>query len=127
VNGLTDSRLVLDSCICINFLNGKIRSLPQNGLFISVITEMELLAKPDITPEAEREIQDFLEGITIIPLTGEIKWEALRIRSAGSPRLKLPGAIAAAAAIVLNARRVTAGDKLAKRAWPGFNAVPPVS
>jgi hypothetical protein len=37
---------------------------------------MEVLAKPDITPEAEQEIQDFLKGITIIPLSGEIKWEA---------------------------------------------------
>jgi predicted nucleic acid-binding protein len=57
----------------------------------------------------------------------EIKWEAIRIRRAGSPRLKLPDAIVTATAVVLSAYLVTADDKLTKLAWPGFNAVPSLS
>jgi predicted nucleic acid-binding protein len=127
MNGPTDGRFVLDSCICVNFLNKKIPSLPQNDLFISIITEMEVLAKPDITPEAEQAIQDFLKDITIIPLSDEIKWEAIRIRRAGSPRLKLPDAIVAATAVILSAKLVTADERLAKLTWPGVNAVPPLA
>jgi predicted nucleic acid-binding protein len=123
MNGRTNEKFVLDSCTCVNFFNKKILSLPENDLFISVITEMEVLAKPDMTPEAEQEIQNFLEEITI-PLSGEIKREAIRIRRAGTPRLKLPDAIVAATAVVLDARLVTADDRLFKLAWPGFNAPP---
>jgi predicted nucleic acid-binding protein len=127
MNGPTDNKFALDSCTCMNFLNRKIPSLPANDLFISVITEMELLAKPDITPDAEREIGDFLRGITIMPLSGEIKREAIRIRRAGLPRLKLPDAIVAATAVILNAQLVTADERLLKLTWTGFNAVPPLS
>jgi predicted nucleic acid-binding protein len=109
----------------MDFLNKKILSLPKNDLFISVITEMEVLAKPDITPEAEQEIHDFFKNITIIPLSDEIKWEAIRIRRAGSPRLKLPDAIVAATTVTLNAKLITADERLIKLTWPGFNAVPP--
>jgi predicted nucleic acid-binding protein len=127
MNGPTSAVYVFDTNVIIGNLNGKTMTLPAGRRFISIITEMEVLSKPDITPEAEREIQNFLEGITIIPLSDEIKWETIRIRRAGSPRLKLPDAIVAATAVVLNARLVTADDKLVKLAWPGFNALPPLS
>jgi predicted nucleic acid-binding protein len=108
MNGPTDAVYVFDTNTVIGNLNGKTMTLQAGKRFISIITEMEVLAKPDITPEVEQEIQDFLKGITIIPLSDEIKWEAIRIRRAGSPRLKLPDAIVAATAVILNACLVTA-------------------
>jgi hypothetical protein len=57
----------------MNFLNKKIHSLPVGVLFISVITRMEVLAKPDHTAESERETREFLEKLIVIPLVGTIE------------------------------------------------------
>jgi predicted nucleic acid-binding protein len=107
----------------MNFLNRKILTLPKGGGCISVITEMELLAKPDISPEAKQKVYAFLKDIPVIPLSDAIKSEAIHIRCEGSPRPKLPDAIVAATAVVLNAKLVTADDKLGCLVRPGFEAV----
>ena len=125
MNGPTDGKFVLDSCICMNFLNKKIPSLPKNDLFVSIITEMEVLAKPNMKPAEERAVQVFLKSITIVPLSDEIKREA--IRREGSPRPKLPDAIVAATAVILGASLVTADERLLKLAWPHFTAALPRS
>jgi predicted nucleic acid-binding protein len=90
MNGRTDDRFVLDSCTCVNFLNKKIPSLPLGNLFISVITRMEILAKPDLTAELEQEARDFLQKVMVVPLFGAIERIATSIRREGSPRRKLP-------------------------------------
>ena len=127
MNGPTDGKFVLDSCICMNFLNKKIPSLPKNDLFVSIITEMEVLAKPNMKPAEERAVQVFLKSITIVPLSDEIKREAIRIRREGSPRPKLPDAIVAATAAILGASLVTADERLLKLVWPHFTAAVPRS
>jgi predicted nucleic acid-binding protein len=66
---------------------------------------------------------NFLKDIIIIPFSGAIKHEAIAIRREGLPRPKLPDAIIAATAVVLNAKLVTADDKLCRLVWPGFAAV----
>jgi predicted nucleic acid-binding protein len=104
----------------MNFLNRKILSLPKGVLFISVVSRMEILAKPDHTAESEKETSAFLRTLTVVPLTAAIERAATYIRRAGSPRLKLPDAIVAATAVILNVSLVTADDRLAKLAWPGF-------
>jgi predicted nucleic acid-binding protein len=65
-----------------------------------------------------------LKDIIIIPLSDEIKREAIAIRRDGSPRPKLPDAIIAATAVVLNAKLVTADERLCRLMWSGFDAVP---
>jgi predicted nucleic acid-binding protein len=109
----------------MNFLNKKIRSLPKGDLFVSVITRMEVLAKPDHTAESEKEARDFLEKLIVVPLLGTIERTATSIRREGSPRLKLPDAIIAATAIVLDAQLITTDEKLRLFVWPGFNAALP--
>jgi predicted nucleic acid-binding protein len=126
MNGLTDDRLVLDSCICIDFLNKKILSLPEADLFISVISRMEIRAKPGQTAEMEKEIHDFFHKLTIIPLIDAIEYMATAIRREGSPRLKLPDAIVAATAVILQAKLVTTDEKLRALVWPGFDAISPL-
>ncbi|MDR1148117.1 MAG: type II toxin-antitoxin system VapC family toxin [Spirochaetaceae bacterium] len=124
MNGLTKAIYIFDTNIIIRHLNNGNNTLRAGNRFISVITEMELLAKPDISPEAKQKVYTFLKDITIIPLSDAIKSEAICIRREGSPRPKLPDAIVAATAVVLNAKLVTADDKLGRLVWPGFEAVP---
>jgi predicted nucleic acid-binding protein len=111
----------------IRHLDNGNSALRSGDPVISEITEMELLAKPNISPEAEQKVYGFLEGLTIIPLSGTIKSEAIAIRREGLPRPKLPDAIIAATAVVLNAKLVTADDRLCRLVWPGFDAVPAFS
>jgi predicted nucleic acid-binding protein len=86
---------------------------------------MEVLAKPHLSLTAEQKALMFLRGFTIIPLSDTVKYEAIRIRREGSPRLKLPDAIIAATAVVFDAQLITADEKLRRLAWPGFSAILP--
>jgi predicted nucleic acid-binding protein len=96
----------------MNFLNKRIRLLPEDVLFISVITRMEILAKPDHTAESEEEARDFMAKTIVVPLLDEIESLTIVIRREGSPRLKLPDAIVAATACVLDAPLITADEKI---------------
>jgi predicted nucleic acid-binding protein len=118
MSGRTEKILVLDSCICMNFLNGKLNALPEGRRFLSVITRMEILANPKHTEETVRRAKDFLQDVTVIPLTCGIEQIAISIRRAGSPRPKLPDAIVAATAVALGATLVSADEKLLKLVWP---------
>jgi predicted nucleic acid-binding protein len=84
---------------------------------------MEVLAKPDHTPESEKTAREFLERLTVIPIIDTVEGTAIAIRRGASPRPKLPDAIVAATALVLNAKLVTADDKLSRLVWPGFTTV----
>jgi predicted nucleic acid-binding protein len=127
MNGPTDTIYVFDTNAVIGHLSGKSIALSTGIRFISEITEMELLAKPNASPDMKQQVYDFLKGITIISFSGEIKREAIAIRREGLPRPKLPDAIIAATAVVLNAKLVTSDDRLCRLVWPGFDAVPAFS
>jgi predicted nucleic acid-binding protein len=125
MNGRTDDTAppvyVFDTNVIIRHLNDENSVLWKGKRFISVITEIEVLAKPHIPPEMEQKTLKFLKGFSIIPLSDAIKREAIRIRREGSPRLKLPDAIVAATAVVLDAQLITFDEKLHRLTWPGFS------
>jgi predicted nucleic acid-binding protein len=131
MNGRTDGTAPLvylfETNVIIKHLNDGTSVLWKGERFISVVTEMEVLAKPHISLEAEQKALRFLRGFTIVPLSDTVKYEAIRIRREGSPRLKLPDAVVAATAVVLEAQLITADDKLLRLLWPGFNAALPSS
>ncbi len=100
---MSGSRIVLDTNIVLYLLSGdKTLSefLQDKQGYVSVITEMELIGYPDITPKELNQIKSFLESCTIVELNEEIKtiYTALRKQY----RIKLGDAAAAATAIYMD-------------------------
>jgi predicted nucleic acid-binding protein len=82
---------LLDSEECSRFLDDQ---FPDNVRCVSVITQIELLAYPDITHEADKLIRFFLSDIPIIAIEGDIAETAIQIRRS-KPHIKLPDAATA--------------------------------
>jgi len=120
MSGLTETRRVLDSCACLGILAGTVAELPDVRDFVSVITRIELYAKPDLTDVEKRRIDALLADTVVVPLYGEVERLAVDIRRFGAPRPKLPDAIVAATAVMLNAPLVSQDDKMLKLTYPGL-------
>ncbi|MEI6334188.1 MAG: type II toxin-antitoxin system VapC family toxin [Methylococcaceae bacterium] len=105
--------IVLDTNAVLYFLGGRLRDpLPQAHLYISVITEIELLSYPLLSSENESEIYGFLDDVTIVDLSTAIKQETIKLRR--QYRFKLPDAIIVATARHLKAELLTNDIKLLK-------------
>ena len=128
MNGPSNDDIVLDSNIVIGLLNKTITALPDNSgckipqYFVSIMTEIEALAHPRATPETERDTRALLSTFQIIPLNDDVKDMTIKIRRA-SPAIKLPDAIVAATAVVLDASLITQDRKLLALQWPNLRAV----
>lgn len=108
-------RFTVDTNILIAYIGGEerivdqIRGWRENGatLFISSITECELLSYPKLTSEEEIKIEYFLKDHVIaVPFDGIRARHAALIRRTTSP-LKLPDAAIAAVALEMNTPLVT--------------------
>ena len=78
---------------------------------MSVITEIELLSYPNLSPDEDTQIRNFLTKITIVGIESNIKELAIVLRK--QYRLRLPDAIIAATAQSLNATLFTNDVRLA--------------
>jgi predicted nucleic acid-binding protein len=125
MNGQTNGRIVLDTNIVIDLTESVPSIFTKENRFVSVVSEMEMLAFPSLTPETEQKRLKLLSRLTIVPLTDPIKQEAIRIRRYGTPRLKLPDAIIVATAVILNAALVTNDIKMLNLNWHGLTLVSP--
>jgi len=106
-----DVNIVLDTNAVLYFMAGRlVEPLPQANLYISVITEIELLSYPMLKPEDEKQIRQLFNNVTIIDLNNSIKESAIYFRR--NYRLKLPDALIIATAHFLNARLFTNDIKL---------------
>ena len=119
------TKIVFDTCAAILLLKGKyeLSSLGVLGIekprrYISVVTRMELLSKPDMKPEEEQAIRDFIAGVTVSPLDEAVERKAIEIRRIA--KLKLPDCIVVATAIVLDAVLLTDDKDLLGFSHPGF-------
>ncbi|KOP25562.1 twitching motility protein PilT [Hapalosiphon sp. MRB220] len=102
---------ILDTNIVLYFLGGRLANpLPSGQYFISVITEIELLSYPSLSPDEETQIIDFLNKISVVSIDNEIKNLTISLRK--QYRLRLPDAIIAATAQSLNATLFTNDVKL---------------
>ena len=104
-------RLLFDTNVIIDFLKQKNVAIDlsplvlQHECFVSVITKLELLKYPAITPGEENIINEFLSLLLILPMNAAIEDETIALSR--STKLKLPDAIIGATAIVYGAELVT--------------------
>jgi predicted nucleic acid-binding protein len=108
----------------MNFLNKRITALPPGLLYISRITRMELLAKPEYKTDkaAEQKALAFIDEMTVIPITDEIEDTAIGIRRERTA-IKLPDAIIAATALVIGAMLISSDSHLLNLNWPGLPVI----
>jgi hypothetical protein len=100
---MNGNKLFLDTNIILYLLNGD-ETLAEllNGrqLYISVITELELLAYKGITVKEEKVIKEFVSQCKTITINSEVKQETIRVRKAYNT--KLPDSIIIATALYLD-------------------------
>ncbi|WP_293129579.1 hypothetical protein [Okeania sp. SIO3I5] len=76
-----ESLIVLDTNVALYYLGGRlVNPLPNARYFISIITEIELLSYPSLTPVEEVQIRNFLAQITIVGIESQIKDLAIALR-----------------------------------------------
>jgi predicted nucleic acid-binding protein len=88
-----------DTNILILLLDGNpsiTEFLQDKNLYISFVSEMELLSKPNITRDQIRIIRNMIDSCVLVEMNDRIKFEAIRIRR--EYKIKLPDAIIAATA-----------------------------
>jgi predicted nucleic acid-binding protein len=86
--------------------------LQEKVIFLSFISEMELLSKPGLTAESIKLLQAMISGCVLVEFNHEIKSEAIKLRR--THRLKLPDAIVAASAKYLRLPLLTADKDFQK-------------
>jgi predicted nucleic acid-binding protein len=112
-----NNAVVIDTNALIYFFNGNKKvsdSIEGETLYISSISEIELLSFSKLDAESESQIRLFLEDdhCRLIELIPAIKELTIRIRK--KHRLKLPDAIIAATAIFLGIPLLTFDSDFAK-------------
>jgi len=120
------SDFVLDSSVIIGHLNHNIdvddflMNITSDAVkIISIITYMEILAKPDMTPLAEQEALAFLGSCKIENISTAITDETIKLRRS-NPKRKLPDCIIAATAVVQKATLLSNDPHLINLVWPGL-------
>jgi hypothetical protein len=104
---------LLDTNIALYLLGGRLEApLPPGDYGVSVITEMELLSWPSLTPEEETRVNAFLSSVTVCDLTAAIRIRAVKLRR--DERFKLPDAIVCATAMEHDVELWTNDARLAR-------------
>lgn len=109
---MNGSSLVIDTNIALYLFNGDgtvASLLDGRNVYISFITEIELLGFPGITNEQKAISKEFIEDSVVIDLNDAIKRMTIDLRV--KYNLKIPDAIIAASALYLNLPLISA-DKV---------------
>jgi predicted nucleic acid-binding protein len=100
---MSGDNILADTNLIIHLLNGNAVArevLEGKSIWLSCITEMEVLSYPRLSEKEVRLIKEFFAECIIVELGGEVKETAIAVRSGYG--LKLPDAIIAATAIYLD-------------------------
>ena len=106
---------LVDTNVLIYFQKGIIgidKILDQKNIYISYITEMELLSFPKLSIEQLRSVKKLLDDCFIIDMNKEIKELAIDLKR--NEKLKLPDSIIAASALYFNLPVITADKQFAR-------------
>jgi len=112
---MNGNQLFIDTNIILYYLNGDTTLLPvleDKQLFISFITQLELLSFKEITQPEIKMIEGFLKHCTIIEMSSMVKENTILLRRKYG--LKLPDAIIAGSSLYLNVPLFTADKGLSK-------------
>ena len=122
---MNGTKIIFDTCAAILLLDGKYElsslGIVMNDSFpyISIITRMELMAKRNMRQDEEQAIRNFIDDVTVSPLSDEIESKTVEIRR--TTKIKLPDCIIAATAIVLEAVLLTSDPHLLNLSVQGYN------
>lgn len=86
--------------------------LKENNIFISDITEIELLGFHKLNESEHKVLSDLIDSLNVLPLNNKIKKRAIKLRR--NYKLKTPDSIIVSTAIEYNYFLVTADKKLHK-------------
>ena len=112
---MSGHKLFLDTNIILYLLGGDqtlATFLNQKQLYISIITELELLGYQGITKKEEKVITEFLAQCKVITINNSIKDETIRIRK--TYKTKLPDSIIIATALYLDLPLITSDTDFKK-------------
>jgi len=107
--------LLIDTNIIIYLLNGDedIKSYLQgNEIYISFVSEMELLSYPEINEDDINEIHQLFKQLKIIDINNSIKEKAITLRR--KYKIKLPDSIVLATAQYLGITILTADKQMSR-------------
>jgi len=105
---MSGSSIVLDTNIALYLLAGdqKLSSLLfQKKLYLSFISQLELLGFKGITTKQHTEISKFIQACIVIDINEEIKTEVISLRR--THKLKLPDSIILATSLYLDLPLIT--------------------
>lgn len=112
---MSGNKLFLDTNVILYLLNGDhtlAELLNNKQIYISVITELELLGYKGIKKKEEKIIQEFVSQCKTITINSAIKAETIRIRK--NYNTKLPDSIIIATALYLDLPLITADVEFKK-------------
>jgi predicted nucleic acid-binding protein len=112
---MNGNNILLDTNIVLYLLNGEETLIPlleEKNLFLSFITQLELLGNRNINPKDIQKIKQFISECTIIDITPGIKEFTISIRQKYS--VKLPDCIIMATSLWLNMPLITADHDFKK-------------
>jgi predicted nucleic acid-binding protein len=112
---MNGNSILLDTNIVLYLLNGEETLIPlleEKNLFLSFITQLELLGTRNLKDADVLKIKQFIGECTVIDITTEIKEQAINIRQ--KYNIKLPDCIILATSIWLNIPLITADQDFTK-------------
>jgi len=112
---MNGNNILLDTNIDLYLLNGEETLIPlleEKNLFLSFITQLELLSSKHIKTDDISKIKQFISECTVIDITQGIKDYTISIRRNNT--VKLPDCIIAATSLTLNMPLITADSDFKK-------------
>ncbi len=100
---MSGTKFFVDTNIALYWLNGDktlADLLNENQIYLSFITELELLGYSKLTTVEKIAIQDFLSDCKIVDINAKIKTQVIELRQRS--KLKLPDSIILASAMYLD-------------------------
>lgn len=110
---MSGNKFLLDTNAVLYILGGD-RVLAEllfgEKLYVSIITEMELLSFKNSTVKEENQIKKFLKDFTIVNISDAIRDKAIEIKK--NTHLKLPDSIISATSIILDIPLLTSDKQI---------------